>query len=115
MSMSNTVIAEMRERLVTLRAELEALSTGSAEDRKPVELDQQAQGRLSRMDALRAQAMDKATETKRRAEIRRIDAALARMDEDEYGYCAGCGEPIGERRLALDPAAVACVQCASGR
>lgn len=115
MSFSGAVIAELGARLRALRSELETLSSSSAEGRAPVTLDQQAQGRLSRMDAMRAQAMDKATEAKRRAEIRRIDAALTRMEEGEYGYCASCGDAIAEKRLRLDPAAAACVQCASGR
>lgn len=108
-------IKEMRGRLEALKAELEGLSAGSAEGRKPVELDQQTQGRLSRMDAMRAQAMDQATEAKRRAEIRKIDAALARMGADEYGDCTVCGEEIPAKRLDLDPATAVCVQCASAR
>ena len=95
--------------------QLTGLSAGSAEGRKPVELDQQTQGRLSRMDAMRAQAMDQATEAKRRAEIRKIDAALARMAADEYGDCTVCGEEIPAKRLDLDPATAVCVQCASAR
>ena len=65
------------------------------------------------MDAMRAQAMDQATEAKRRAEIRKIDAALARMAADEYGFCTVCGEEIPPKRLDLDPATAVCVQCAT--
>lgn len=44
-------LAELRTRLETRRAELLAHSSHSEDYRKPVELDQQAVGRLSRMDA----------------------------------------------------------------
>ena len=97
--------------------EAEAVETASLleateGDSAPVELDQQNAGRLSRMDAMRSQAM--ASETRRRREMRcqQIDAAIKRMDEGEYGWCAECGEFIGEGRLEVDPVFHLCVKCA---
>jgi len=84
----------------------------SAESRDAVALDQQSVGRLSRMDAMQAQAMAKANERQRRMELSRIEAALRRIDEDEYGYCQKCGEEIAPERLRVDPAASFCVDCA---
>ncbi len=101
-----------RARLEALKAELETLSRSAAGDRKPVELDQQSVGRLSRQDSLQVQAMAKAAEARRASEIRRIEAALRRMADGDYGYCAECGELIGERRLEIDPAAPRCADCA---
>lgn len=46
------------------------------------------------------------------AEVSRIDAALARMDDGSYGTCANCGEPIAPARLQAMPDAVTCVNCA---
>lgn len=43
-----------------------------------------------------------------RTELRMIGAALARLDEGEYGYCVTCGEPIAEERLDLLPATPFC-------
>ena len=94
------------------RAELAKLMAGAADASAPVELDQQVQGRLSRVDALQGQEMAKATAERRRLEIAQIDAALERMDEDEYGYCVACGEEIAEKRLELNPAIARCVDCA---
>ncbi len=89
-----------------------ALLSETQGDSAPVELDQQSTGRLTRMDAIRSQAM--ATETRRRREMRcqQIDAALKRIEEGEYGYCAECGEFIGEGRLNADPAFLKCIKCA---
>jgi DnaK suppressor protein len=77
-----------------------------------VEVDPQRIGRLSRMDALQQQAMAQDAERRRRQELARIEAALARVEEGAYGWCLGCGEPIAEGRLALDPAVTLCVACA---
>lgn len=93
--------------------ELLSAHNASAPERRPVELDQSRVGRLSRMDALQAQAMSQALDKRRETEIRRIDAALARLDEGEYGYCTACGADIDLKRLELDPAAPLCADCAN--
>tara|TARA_R110002072_G_scaffold19558_6_gene72509 strand:- start:765 stop:1091 length:327 start_codon:yes stop_codon:yes gene_type:complete len=100
-----------RARLLALKAELTALSESGREDRKPVELDQQSVGRLSRLDSMQVQAMAKAADSRRVAEIRRIDAALARIDAGEFGWCVECGESIADKRLETDPAAPRCAEC----
>ncbi len=101
-----------RERLLGLKSELIALSETAAEDRKPVSLDQQSVGRLSRQDSLQVQAMAKAADARRAAEIRRIDAALERVEAGDYGYCVECGDEIAAKRLEIDPAAPRCAGCA---
>lgn len=98
-----------------LKARLQALHTEdqtNADARNPVTLDQSSVGRLSRMDALQQQAMAKATQARRSVEEARIQAALARLDEGEYGYCQQCGEDIPEARLQLMPTATLCMACA---
>ncbi len=101
-----------RQRLLDLKAELEQLSRMAEDDRATVELDQQSVGRLSRMDALQRQAMAEAAERARTLEIQKIDAALKRIEDDEYGFCIDCGEEIADKRLSVDPAASHCIKCA---
>ncbi|WP_347310249.1 TraR/DksA family transcriptional regulator [Defluviimonas sp. SAOS-178_SWC] len=48
-------------------------------------------------------------------ELRMIEAALGRIDEDEYGYCVKCGSQIAEERLDLIPATPFCASCASSK
>ena len=102
-----------RTRLLELRAALLAEEQASAAWRAPVELDQQSVGRLSRMDAMQQQAMANAEGSRRRADIARIDAALKRIEECEYGWCVSCGEAIAHGRLEIDPSAAKCVTCAA--
>lgn len=40
------------------------------------------------------------------------DDALARLDDHDYGMCAGCTKPIGVERLVVLPASTLCVDCA---
>lgn len=101
-----------RRALERQRAELEELSATTAEARRPVELDQQSVGRLSRMDALQVQAMAQAVDARRRERLQRIAAALGRVEDGEYGYCAECGEAIPPERLAIEPTIERCVDCA---
>ena len=105
---------DIRARLIALRSALEASGGETREDRKPVALDQQSVGRLSRMDAMQQQAMAQAEERRRAIERQRIDLALERLGAGEYGFCTDCGEPIAEKRLALDPCAAKCIDCARG-
>lgn len=102
----------VRQRLLALRAELIALSEGGREDRKPVELDQQSVGRLSRLDSMQVQAMAMAANARRSQEVRRIDAALIRLEAGDYGWCVECGEEIAARRIESDPAVPRCAECA---
>ncbi len=95
------------------RDELQRLSDQSATQRDPVELDQTRVGRLSRMDALQAQAMSNATETRRHQELQRIDSALARLETGEFGYCLKCGDDISVARLRNDPTTAVCIDCAT--
>ena len=102
-----------RNQLLALRQALrEAQETGDAAE-ATVELDQTRVGRLSRMDAMQAQAMSIETGRRRRQKLLQIEAALRRIEEGEYGYCQECGEDIPEPRLKVDPAALLCIGCAS--
>lgn len=105
---------EVKRRLLDEREELAAASESTAESRRPTALDQQSAGRLSRMDSIQVQAMAIETERRRQERIRRIDAALARIDAGEFGYCVRCGEPIAAKRLELDPTVPLCAECAHG-
>lgn len=107
-------LAALRASLVARLEDLRAASDTTAEDRRPVELDQTSVGRVSRMDAMQGQAMALATERRRHEEARRIEAAITRIDEGEYGYCISCGEQIAAKRLDADPTVATCIACASG-
>ena len=47
-----------------------------------------------------------------RLSIRRIQAALQRIEAGEYGICERCGDEINPARLAVLPETTHCVNCA---
>ena len=102
-----------RRRLLQLRNELNAIAANSDDSAAVVELDQSKVGRLSRMDAIQAQAMAKASVERREAMLRDIEAALKRIDDSSYGLCQDCNEVIDPRRLEIDPTVLRCIDCAS--
>ena len=101
-----------RAMLVKQKGELEELQKISEESRNTVTLDQQSVGRLSRMDAMQMQEMAQATERQRKLQLEKIESALKRIDQNEYGFCSNCGEEIEIKRLQIDPATLSCIQCA---
>jgi DnaK suppressor protein len=43
--------------------------------------------------------------------LNKIDKALAKIGEGEYGSCESCGEDIGLKRLEARPVAELCIEC----
>lgn len=43
--------------------------------------------------------------------IKKIDETLRKIDDDDYGYCNGCGIEIGLKRLEARPTATLCIDC----
>ncbi|CAO1654617.1 TraR/DksA family transcriptional regulator [Parasphingorhabdus sp. NYA22] len=110
--LSSSQLKSLKQLLLDRQAELKARDKDGASWRGPVELDQQSVGRLSRMDAMQQQEMAQAEARRRTSDLARIEIALNRVDEGEYGWCAECGEAIAYKRLEIDPAAHLCIGCA---
>lgn len=43
--------------------------------------------------------------------IKKIDDTLRNIESQDYGYCTGCGEEIGLKRLEARPTATLCIDC----
>lgn len=111
--MTDTFYAEMRDKLLALRNELQSVAETTDESSQVVELDQARVGRLSRMDAMQAQAMSQASGRRREMMLQNISAALERIENNEFGNCQSCEEEINRKRLEFDPTAVLCIECAT--
>jgi len=102
-----------KRRLLQRQTEILLEEQVGASGAATVDLDQTSVGRISRVDALQAQAMSVAAQERRVADLRKIDAALIRIEEGEYGYCLNCGDIIAPQRLEIDLGAQYCIKCAS--
>jgi DnaK suppressor protein len=65
---------------------------------------------VDRASAEADRALELRTRDRQRKLISKIDAALRRIDEGEYGYCEETGEPISLKRLIARPTATLSVE-----
>ena len=77
----------------------------------PVQLDQQAVGRLSRMDALMNEGLAQGSMSRAGEEIGLIERALERIELGTYGFCQTCDAPIEVDRLTAIPETLHCYGC----
>lgn len=107
--------AHFQQLLHTQKQVLLASKESAKDSAQPVMLDQSRVGRLSRMDAMQVQAMAQEGQRRRDIQLQRIDLALARLANGEFGLCLACDEAINIQRLDIDPTATLCIACASAR
>src|SRR5688572_25222446 len=103
----------IRAHLLAEMEEIDRLDQISAKGRQAVELNQTSIGRLSRADAMHTmQQQAMAIEAQRRRHLRRqrVEAALRRIGEGEFGHCIICGEPIPQERLEIDFTVPTCLR-----
>jgi DnaK suppressor protein len=51
------------------------------------------------------------TRDRERKLIKKIDATIERIEQDDYGFCDACGVEIGIKRLEARPTATLCIDC----
>ena len=51
------------------------------------------------------------TRDRERKLIKKIDATIERLEQEDYGFCDACGVEIGIRRLEARPTATLCIDC----
>ena len=111
--LSEAQIDQLHQLLIAKQQEFELQMAGADAATKPVTLDQQSVGRVSRIDAIQQQQMAIANQQQTAQLLKRIELALHRIDSDEYGFCFQCEEPIAFVRLQAQPFASLCIECQS--
>lgn len=103
--------AALRQMLTTRRAELQDAVLAHLRQGRA---DRPAEGRdeLERSDDhIRGDLSFALLQMKSEA-IDQLGAALARLDQGQYGHCVDCDRPIARQRLHALPFAVRCQPCA---
>ena len=93
-------LSERRQELATLITDLESL----LDDPKNPDAEERAVEREG--DEVMERQVQNAY-----AEISAIDAALGRLNNNTYGICFSCHQPISEERLEVVPHALVCRKC----
>ena len=84
------------------------------ESAKPVAPDN-AIGRLTRMEALSSQGVSENALNSAKAKLARLQTALEKVDQPDFGICIQCENPIPPGRIMAMPENVLCVPCAEKR
>jgi len=92
-----------RQRLLRWRRELLRETNQTLQNLQEDSL--QAPDIADRASAETDRAVELRTRDRERKLVQKIDEALKRIEEGEYGYCEETGEPIGLRRLEARPIA----------
>ncbi|HEV2146023.1 MAG TPA: TraR/DksA C4-type zinc finger protein [Longimicrobiaceae bacterium] len=113
-TLSPDQIGEIRDELLRTLTRLERSMKISGEAARPVELEQDTVGRLSRIDAIQNQGLAQNLQARERAQLACILDALRRIEEGSYGACSACGGAIRFERLLVFPETRTCAACATG-
>lgn len=112
--MSPLQLQYFRERLLSWRAELLEQAQQTLDDLRD-DAHHEVGDEADRASREADQTLDLRTRDRYRKLLRKIDAALRRIDDGSYGYCEETGEPIGLRRLEARPIATLSVEAQERR
>ena len=104
-------LGALRDELDRQLAKLKRSMRVTDEALRPVELDQTAVGRLSRMASLQNQGLTKNLREREQIKLALLLDALKRMEAAVYGVCTGCGGNIPFERLFVFPETPECAAC----
>lgn len=105
--------SNLKLQLVSQQQALQIQLQQSNDASRPVTLDQQSVGRVSRIDAIQQQQMASANRDQTIGLLQQVEAALKRIETGEYGLCQMCDEPIALPRLQAQPHTANCIDCQS--
>ncbi len=106
--MNERQLEYFRQKLITWRDELVAASENTLQNLKENSL--QETDLNDRASTETDQFLDLRTRDRMRKLIKKIEAALKRIEDGTYGYCEETGEPIGLGRLEARPVTTLCIE-----
>ena len=77
---------------------------------KPISPDK-AIGRLTRMEAIASKSINDAALKSAKNTLLKLEQALIKIHNSDFGICCECEEPIPFARLMIMPEAEFCVKC----
>ena len=102
---------ELKEKITILIQEVKKKITTLQQESKPIS-PENSLGRISRMDAINNKSVIEASLRDAEQKLIKLQIALEKVDEPDFGICIRCKKEIPEGRLMLLPHAATCVNCA---
>ena len=104
-NMHQGIERQLREKYVTIEREIEDLREVMRQDRalEPDPADQACTASSQDWNMIRYNRNIRL--------LKDITVALKAIDNDSYGICELCGDPISDRRLLAIPSALFCIEC----
>lgn len=69
-------------------------------------------GRVSRMDAINNKSINEASLRQVELKLNKLKLVLSKIDQDDFGICLKCKQPIPVGRILIRPESLLCVNCA---
>ncbi|MBF0200739.1 MAG: TraR/DksA C4-type zinc finger protein [Desulfamplus sp.] len=69
-------------------------------------------GRITRMEAINSKSINEAALERAKHTLSKLEKALLKIHNPDFGLCRDCEEPIPFARLMIMPETDICVQCA---
>lgn len=111
--LTDAQINELTAELDRVVRKLERSMRTTEEALRPIQLDQTAVGRLSRIDSLQNQGLTRNLQEREQAKLGQVITAFQRIEAGTYGLCVECGGEIPYERLQVFPETPTCTACGS--
>lgn len=112
-ALTDAQISELTAELDRVVRKLERSMRTTEEALRPIQLDQTAVGRLSRIDSLQNQGLTRNLQEREQAKLGQVITAFQRIEAGTYGLCVECGGDIPFERLQVFPETPTCTACGS--
>jgi len=99
---------QIQELIISTRSEIEKLEDVT----QPVK-PENSLGRVSRMDAINNKSVMEASLRSKREKLSKLELALKKVDQPNFGNCTRCQAAIRPARLMLLPESDLCIRCAA--
>lgn len=110
--MNSAQLKFFRERLLELQTQMRENAGATTEHLRELSF---APDPADRATLEEEHALELRTRDRERKLLKKIDQALARIDDGSYGYCEETGEPIGLQRLVARPTATLTIEAQERR
>jgi len=110
--MDNHERTALKKKLIEYIAKSESEIESFKDMVKPI-TPENSLGRISRMDAINNKSLAEAALRTKKKKLAQMKIALGKIDDQQFGLCDNCKQPIQQARLIFMPESTKCVRCAA--